>query len=31
VVKATMAGLLELRDPLEVARYRKISLPRASA
>ncbi|MCX6021044.1 MAG: 30S ribosomal protein S5 [Chloroflexi bacterium] len=29
VVKATMQGLLELRDPLEVARYRRISLPRA--
>jgi len=28
VVKATMAGLLALRDPLEVARHRKIQIPR---
>jgi len=29
VVKATMAGLMALRNPLEVARYRKVAIPRA--
>lgn len=29
VVKATIAGLLELRDPLEVARHRRVAIPRA--